>query len=146
MINVNVTKSINVPAHAAWEKISAFEGIEHFSPIVSSFVEGKGIGSKRTCYLPDNAKIIEALNKLDNENMHLEYGILSGPFPLTDYISDVKVKSLDDNNCEVSWSSKFNTEAKSEMKSLFEGFYHAIMEGLESLINNEAKFTPHNAI
>ncbi len=137
MTKVNVTKTIAVPAGTVWKKISAFEGIEDFSPIARSVVEGRGVGAKRSCFLPDNAEIKERLTKLDDSNMNLEYIILSGPFPLSDYVSNVSVKPVDDSHCEVSWGSQFNTEAEAEMKSLFEGFYNAIMEGLEKLLNKK---------
>ena len=136
MANVNVTKSINVSANDAWEKLAAFGGIEHFSPIEKSILEGQGPGAKRTCIMPDGAEINEVLNKLDNENMHLEYEILSGPFPMTDYISDVNVKALDADNCEITWSSNYNPAegAEEQMKEILNGFYHTMIDGLEKLI------------
>jgi len=139
MTKVNVTKTINVSADSAWNKISSFRGIENFSPIEKSITEGEGVGAKRSCFMPDQSEIKETLTKLDNENMHLEYVILSGPFPITDYVSNVLVKSKGANTCEVSWSSEFNTEVEAEMIPLFEGFYNAIMTGLESVINSEAE-------
>lgn len=136
MANVNVTKSINVSATDAWSKLASFEGIEEFSPIAKSIVEGQGVGAKRTCIMPDGAEINEVLNKLDNENMHLEYEILSGPFPITNYVSNVFVKPTDSKNCEISWGCNFNVEdtAEQEMKSVFEGFYNVIIDSLENLI------------
>ncbi len=139
MTQVNVTKSINVPAEAAWDKISTFRGIEEFSPIERSVVEGSGVGALRTCYMPDNVIINEKLNQVDDEHMKLEYEILSGPFPITGYVSTVQVTSLDDNNCQISWGAKYEvgTEAETEMKNLFEGFYNVIITSLEALINNK---------
>ncbi len=136
MAHVNVTKSINVSASDAWSKLATFEGIEHFSPIAKSVVEGQGVGAKRTCTMPDGAEINEVLNKLDNTNMHLEYEILSGPFPIRNYISNVNVKDMGSSNCEISWGCDFNVDVKaeSEMKSVFEGFYHVIIDSLETLI------------
>lgn len=136
MANVNVTKAINVSANDAWSKLASFKGIEHFSPIAKSIVEGQGAGAKRTCFMPDGAEISEVLNKLDNDNMHLQYEILSGPFPITNYVSDVNVKTIDSNNCEVSWGCNFNVDApaETEMKALFDGFYHVIIDSLEKLI------------
>lgn len=136
MSTVNVKKSINVPASAAWSKLSAFSGIEEFSPIASSVVEGQGAGAKRICTMPDGAKINEVMNSMDNGNMHLQYAIVSGPFPITDYVSDVHEKSVDADNCEVSWGCSFNSDAEVEgaMKETFEGFYNVIIDSLEKVI------------
>lgn len=136
MANVSVTKSINVSANDAWAKLAAFDGIEHFSPIEKSIIEGEGVGAKRTCIMPDGAEINEVLNKLDNDNMHLEYEILTGPFPMTDYISDVNVKVIDAENCEITWSSNFNPNegAEDQMNEILNGFYNTMIDGLETLI------------
>ncbi|MBL4594008.1 MAG: SRPBCC family protein [Flavobacteriales bacterium] len=136
MTNVSVTKSINVSANDAWAKLAAFGGIEHFSPIEKSITEGEGVGAKRTCIMPDGAEINEVLNKLDNDNMHLEYEILTGPFPMTDYISDVNVKVIDAENCEITWSSNFNPNegAEDQMNEILNGFYNTMIDGLETLI------------
>lgn len=136
MAYVNVIKRINVSADDAWSKLASFEGIEDFSPIAKSVVEGKGQGAKRSCFMPDGAEIKEVLSKLDNENMHFEYKILSGPFPITDYVSNVLVKPNGDDHCEVLWSCNFESDpsAEEEMKNVFNGFYHTMIDGLEELI------------
>lgn len=135
MTQVNVTQTINATAQNIWATISSFEGIEKFSPVARSVKTGEGVGALRSCFLPDDAEIKEELTKLDNEKMHLEYIITSGPFPIEGYVSNVTVKWLSDTTCEVSWSSEFtvNGAPEADMIGIFEGFYNAIMEGLESL-------------
>ncbi len=136
MTQVNVTKTINVTAKDAWATISSFEGIEKFSPIARSVKTGNRVGALRSCFLPDDAEIKEELTKLDNDTMHLQYIITSGPFPIEGYVSDVTVKLVSEKSCEVSWSSQFtvNSAPEIDMIELFEGFYNAIMEGLDSLL------------
>ena len=136
MTQVNVTKTINVTAKDAWATISSFEGIEKFSPVARSVKIGDGVGALRSCFLPDDAEIKEELTGLNNDTMHLQYIITSGPFPIEDYVSDVQVKAISDTTCEVSWSSQFtvNGAPEEDMIGLFEGFYNAIMQGLEELL------------
>lgn len=137
MTTVNVTKTINIPAQTAWDKLSGFSGIEHFSPIERSVVDGIGVGAKRSCFLPENVEIKEEMTKFDDVKKEFEYVILSGPFPVTDYVSTVKVSAKSDESSEISWTTNFNTDkaAEEEMKGLFSGFYHAIIDGLEALVN-----------
>lgn len=138
MTTVNVTKTIYIPAQTAWDKLVSFSGIEHFSPIERSVVEGTGVGAKRSCFLPENVEIKEELTKLDNENMEFEYVILSGPFPISNYVSTVKVSAKGDEASEISWTANFvvGDVPADQMKGLFSGFYHAIIDGLEALIVN----------
>ena len=139
MTEVVVTKRINVPASEVWSKLSSFTGIENYSPIARSVVQGEGVGATRTCYMPDDAEIHETLNKLDHESMHLEYQINSGPFPITNYVSTVDVRSLDANDTEVRWGANFEVDSENEaaMRDLFEGFYNIIIESLENVIKSE---------
>ncbi len=82
MIQIAVTKQVDSPADKVWEKVASFSGIEDYSPIARSVVKGNGVGAKRTCYMPDDAEIHEALSMVDHDNMHLEYEMFSGPFQL----------------------------------------------------------------
>lgn len=139
MTEVNVTKSIEVPAAKAWEKIASFRGIEKFSPIERSVVIGEGEGATRTCYMPDGAEINEVLSEVNTENMQIVYKITDGPFPITDYLSTVKVTPKGTSSCEISWSSKFDVadENETEMIDLFNGFYNVIIDSLETLIKDQ---------
>jgi hypothetical protein len=136
MIQINVTKRINSPANKVWEKVAEFRGIEEYSPIAKSVVEGNGVGAKRTCYMPDDAEIHESLSLLDHDNMHLEYEMISGPFPIKNYKGKVTVKAVGETTSEVSWGSEFELDgaSESEIRPLFEGFYAATIDGLGSLV------------
>ncbi|MBL4905525.1 MAG: SRPBCC family protein [Flavobacteriaceae bacterium] len=138
MTNVSVTKAIQVSANNAWNTLATFRGIENFSPIAKSVVEGNGEGATRMCYMPDGAEISEVLSILDNDTMHLQYKILSGPFPITNYVSDVNVNALDANTCEITWACSFNTDsaAEGDMIGLFEGFYNVIIDSLEKMLQD----------
>ena len=138
MSEVVVSKTIQVSAKNAWEKLSSFRGIEEISPIERSVTEGEGAGAKRTCYMPDGAAIYETLNRVDEEVMEFEYEINEGPFPITRYVSTVKVEAVSDASCKVTWGCEFDSslEAEGEMSKLFEGFYNVIIDSLEQVLQN----------
>ena len=138
MTTVSITKQINVPAKKAWEALSSFRGIENYSPIASSTTSGEGKGATRTCVMPDGAEINEVLNFVENDKMEMQYKITNGPFPITNYVSDVKVSEVAATISEITWECEFDAapEVKEEMKSLFEGFYNVIIENLESYLKN----------
>lgn len=136
MPSVSVTKSINIPATQAWAELSTFSGIENYSPIERSVTTGQGAGATRICYMPDGAQIDEVLNSVDHNEMHFQYAITSGPFPVSDYVSDVRIKSLDVESCEITWSCTYNASSEhiESMNGLFEGFYNMIIESLEGYV------------
>ncbi len=138
MTKVSVSKTINVSAEKAWKKLSTFRGIEEYSPIAKSETHGEGAGAKRTCYMPDGAAIHEVLNKVDESSMEFQYEITDGPFPISSYVSDVKVTPKSENSCEITWACEFTSEpeAQAEMSQLFEGFYNVIIDSLEGVLQN----------
>lgn len=138
MTKVSVSKQINVPAKRVWDTLSSFRGIENYSPIASSTTSGQGKGATRTCVMPDGAKINEILNFATNEKMEMQYIITDGPFPITNYVSDVKVTEVDNANSNVTWECEFESsqEVEEEMKGLFGGFYNVIIVNLEAYLNN----------
>jgi len=137
MTKVSVSKQINVPAKKVWNALSSFRGIENYSPIASSTTSGKGKGATRTCVMPDGAKINEILNFADDSKMEMQYIITDGPFPITNYVSDVKVTEVDPTISNVTWECTFesSSEVEEEMKSLFVGFYNVIIESLETYLS-----------
>ncbi|MDG1804422.1 SRPBCC family protein [Flavicella sp.] len=136
MTEVVVSKRIQVPANKVWSTLSSFRNIEAISPIERSETVGEGAGAKRTCYMPDGAMIHEVLEKVNNNSMEMQYKITEGPFPITGYVSNVKVEALENSGSKVTWGSQFETneETKAAMIELFEGFYHVIIDSLESMI------------
>lgn len=139
MTEVIVNKSINAPADKVWEKLSSFRGIENFSPIERSVTEGVGAGATRTCYMPDGAAIYEVLDRVEDEAMEMEYKITEGPFPVTGYVSTIKVEATGNSSSKVTWGCEFDSaeEVEQDMKDLFGGFYNVIIESLESVIKNQ---------
>ena len=70
---------------------------------------------------------------------NLSHKITKGPFPISGYISDVKVEAVGDNSCKVTWGCQFETEEANipAMTELFNGFYNVIIEGLETMIKSQ---------
>lgn len=139
MTEVVVSKTIQIEASKAWSTLSSFRNIEAISPIERSETIGEGAGATRTCYMPDGAAIYEILDKVDNATMEMQYKITEGPFPVTGYVSNVKVEAVGDSTCKVTWGCQFETneETKAPMIELFEGFYHVIIDSLESTVQNQ---------
>ena len=138
MTEVIVSKSIQVPANKAWEKLSSFRGIEEFSPVERSETTGEGPGATRTCYLPEGVAIHEVLDLVENDSMEMQYKITEGPFPIKGYVSTVKVSPIGQTECKITWGCEFECEkeVEDEMIKLFEGFYNVIIESLEGVIQN----------
>jgi len=136
MAEVIVSKTIRVPAEEAWEQLSSFRGMEKFSPITSCVTFGFGAGATRTCRLPGMGPIFEELDEVVDEKMEMQYRITEGPFPITDYVSNIKVARIGQRSCTITWKCEFqaSADATKQMVDLFDGFYHTIIDSLENVI------------
>ncbi|MEL7006672.1 MAG: SRPBCC family protein, partial [Bacteroidota bacterium] len=107
---ISVKETINIPTEPAWEILSAFKGIEEFSPIAKSHVEGKGVGAKRICIMPDGMQIKELLTKVDHDLMEMEYQIIEVPLPIENYRTVLRVTPKSSDSCEIHYSSSYHIE------------------------------------
>ena len=119
MTDVITKDTINAPSNVIWEALSSFRDIEKYIPLVkSSTVEGSGVGAKRTCIIPNQSggeeEILEEMKSLDNNAKTFSYSIISSPLPVENYLSTIKVKDLDNEKCEIEWSSTFEPKGMAE--------------------------------
>ena len=73
-----------------------------------------------------------------NDKMEMQYKITEGPFPITNYQSDLQASPLDEEHCKITWGLDFDSsiEVQLDMEELFEGFYKVILENLETYLKN----------
>ena len=100
---------VELNADIVWKKLIVFGGTEKFVPklIEKVTVKGQGIGAIRDIYLKGGGKIIEELTKIDNEERHMEFIILSTPMPITNYTGIFIVNEISNTKCEVKFSSNY---------------------------------------
>ena len=137
-MNVSMQTKLNAPADNVWQTVGDFNGLPRYvAAATKSQMEGEGVGALRTLTLPDGAQIVERLESYDDDAMTLSYSIVSGPLPVADYLSTVKITPLGENRCEVSWSSTFEAAGVSEeaARSAIEGIYAMGFEGLHKLFD-----------
>ncbi len=138
-MNVSMQTTLNAPADEVWKTVGDFNGLPRFvAAATKSRMEGEGVGALRTLTLPDGAEIVERQESRDDDAMTLSYSIVSGPLPVKNYRSTVKVTSLSPTQCEVSWSSTFEAAGvpEEEARSAIEGIYAMGFEGLHKLFDN----------
>lgn len=137
MLEVSVKTVIDVPAENVWSIIRDFGSIgKYVSAVENCTVDGEGIGAKRMLELKDGGEIIEKLEKVDDRNKVLTYKIVSGPLPVDNYVSEMKVNELTPHQSEITWSSSFVAKGASdeEAKETIEGIYNMGFEGIKKIL------------
>jgi len=134
MTQVAMSATIQASADKVWELVSDFNALPKYSEaIISSSLEGEGVGAVRTLTLGDDSQAKEKLESLDNQKKTLTYSIVEAGLPIKNYLSTVAVKETVSNQCEVSWSSTFEPDGgpEAEGKNAIEGLYAVCFEGLK---------------
>jgi hypothetical protein len=137
MAEASASIDIDRPAAEVWQLIGGFGSLPDWLPYIpkSELTEG---GRVRHLANPEGEAIVERLIAFDNHAMSYSYAILEAPFPVTGYLSTLKVVDLRDKGCLVEWSGRFTPQGVSdrEASQLFQGIYEG---GLKALVAELSK-------
>ncbi|MFI2242511.1 SRPBCC family protein [Streptomyces chrestomyceticus] len=133
MASTSVSRVLPASPQKVWDLIGGFDALPDWLPYIleSTALEG---GRVRELANPDGDVIIERLAGFDEAERHYTYTILEAPFPVTGYLSTLRVHPVDgrDDLAEVQWSGRFTPDGVSdtEAEELFAGIY---ADGLDAL-------------
>ena len=126
--------TVNIPASDLFAAIASFDKMEEVLPgvIVSTTVEGEGVGATRVLELADNGgNLNEEMIALDAENMSMSYKIISSPLPPENYIGTLRVVAIDENSSFLTWISEYDIAQENEgWKDDLKGLHNLLFETL----------------
>ncbi|GAA4546973.1 SRPBCC family protein [Amycolatopsis samaneae] len=135
MASTSVSRTVPASPQQVWDRIGGFHSLPDWLPYIPDSTALDG-GRVRRLTNPDGETIVERLVGFSETERHYTYAILEAPFPVTGYLSTLRVHTVpgQENAAEVQWSGSFTPDgvSESEAVSLFTGIYR---EGLEALHN-----------
>ena len=114
-MNVFASTVIAAPAEKVWTVVRDFIGLTNWSNVVSAAHitndrAADQVGAVRQLKIVDGGEFVETLVALSDEDMLLQYDIVDGPIPVTDYIATMRVYPVTANDTAyVTWSAAFDT-------------------------------------
>jgi hypothetical protein len=132
MAQAAATLDLAIPADRVWALIGGFGSLPDWLPNIprSELEEG---GRVRRLTASDGVVIIERLIAFDHLGRSYSYAILQSPFPVTDYLSTLRVQERNGGSgSRVEWSGRFtpNGVSEEEAASVFQRIYE---DGLAAL-------------
>ncbi|MGW6414516.1 SRPBCC family protein [Streptomyces sp. NPDC055055] len=133
MASTSVSRVVPATPEEVWNLIGGFGSLPDWLPYIpeSTALEG---GRVRRLTNPDGEVIVERLVAFDEAGRRYSYAILDAPFPVTGYVSTLRVHPVAgrDDVAEVQWSGRFTADGATdaETEELFAGIYR---DGLEAL-------------
>ena len=121
---------IPVPPDQVWQLIGGFGSLPDWLPYITRSELSNG-GRERRLANSNGEVIVERLEAFDETGRSYRYSILQSPFPVTDYLSTLRVLS-NGSGSRVEWSGKFKPEGVSaaEASRLFQRIFE---DGLKVL-------------
>ena len=136
MVSVKVSERVEATADQVWGLFRDFGGVQKFSKGIEKVeVSGSGIGAVRTLGLPGGISLQERLEAFDDRGRRLQYAIVGGPIPVTNYLATIEVKD-EGKACRVDWSSQFEPKGISEEqgRAMMEGVYKGGIAGVKKAL------------
>ncbi|MEU9731322.1 SRPBCC family protein [Streptomyces sp. NPDC048002] len=133
MASTSVSRVLPASPQHVWDLVGGFDALPDWLPYIpeSTALEG---GRIRRLTNPEGDTIIERLIAFNETERHYTYAILEAPFPVTGYLSTLRVHAVPgrEDLAEVQWSGRFTPDGVSdgEAESLFAGIYR---DGLDAL-------------
>ena len=115
-----------------WALIGGFDSLPDWLPFIPESLSSEG-GRVRSLKDPDGNSIVERLMAFDEQQRSYSYSILTSPFPVTGYLSTLRVKA-DDQGSLVEWLGEFTPAGVSDADAvaLFTGIYEGGLRALAS--------------
>jgi hypothetical protein len=133
MHTITRTRAIAAPAHAVWDILRDFNGLERWHPnVTASRLDGaQRIGCVRTLTLANGGIIRERLEHLDDGAHRTSYALLEGPLPVSDYLGTLSVLPAKEG-CVVEWSATMAIHA-SDATAVTDALGKVYADGLAGL-------------
>jgi hypothetical protein len=127
----SIKGSSTASADAVWAKIGDFCGIGKWHPAIEKCVLSAD-GKERTLSLKGGGTIVEKQEKRDDAAHSYTYSIVSGPLPVTNYMSTISVAAAGAGST-ITWSGKYDAKGASDAdaKKTIDGVYQG---GIDQLV------------
>jgi carbon monoxide dehydrogenase subunit G len=136
MVSVKVSERVETTADRVWDLFRDFGGVQRFSAGIEKVeVSGSGIGAVRTLSLPGGLSLQERLEAFDDRGRRLQYAIVAGPIPVSNYLATIEVKD-EGKACRIDWSSHFEPKGitDDQGRALIEGVYKGGITGVKKAL------------
>lgn len=136
MASVKISDRIDASADRVWDLLGDFGGIERYAKGLKSVTcTGSGVGAVRTITLPNGAQVQERCELLDAARRTLDYAIIAGALPFTNYLARIQLFE-DGSGTRIEWSSSFEPKGIPDAQgiAMVEGIYKSGIAGIKQAL------------
>lgn len=138
-LEVREQATIKAPIEQVWKQIAPFCAIADWHPAVEGCTLRKTGGTQeRDLALKGGGAIQERLMAVSAAKHRLRYTLLSGPLPVKNYSSTIRLSAVDARTTHITWSSSFEASGApdAEARKAIAGIYTSGFEGLRKRLDS----------
>jgi hypothetical protein len=106
MPKVSISAALPASAARVWHIVGDFNAFPMWHPAVQSSELSNG-GTTRTLQLCGGGKMVESLEKHNDQERVYSYAIVDSPLPVKECRATLRIVENEDNKATVTWSTQF---------------------------------------
>ena len=153
MKTVEVSRITDIPSEVIWNEMKHFDRVLNWVPggnESSISVKGKGVGAIRDITLITQGYVQHELVAYSDKELSFSYKLTDGkPVGMQDYVVVAKIIPIDDNNSEIRWVGKVESDKRLNEDDVAEALSVALnnmVTGLIALIKNQKPVFTHQPL
>ncbi len=139
-LTVKESARIAAPIDTVWAQIGAFCAVATWHPAIEGCTLRQAGGVvEREIALKGGGAIEERLLASSPAKHWIRYGLLTGPLPVSDYVSTVRLTAVDAKTTRIVWSSSFKAKGApdADARKAIAGIYTSGFEGLRKALADQ---------
>mgnify|MGYP001401025045 FL=1 len=153
MKTVEVNRITDIPSRTIWNEMKHFDRVLNWVPggnESSISVKGKGVGAIRDINLITQGYVQHELVAYSDKDLSFSYKLTDGkPVGMQDYVVVAKIIPIDDNNSEIRWVGKVESDKRLNEDDVAEALSVALnnmVTGLIALLKNQEPVFIHQPL
>ena len=153
MKTVEVSRITDIPSKTIWNEMKHFDRVLNWIPggnESSISVKGKGVGAIRDITLITQGYVQHELVAYSDKDLSFSYKLTDGkPVGMQDYVVVAKIIPIDDNNSEIRWVGKVESDKSLNEDDVAEALSVALnnmVTGLIALLKNQEPVFVHQPL
>ncbi len=153
MKTVEISRITDIPSQIIWNEMKHFDRVLNWVPggnESSISVKGKGVGAIRDITLITQGYVQHELVAYSDKDLTFSYKLTDGkPVGMQDYIVVAKIIPIDDNNSEIRWVGKVESDKRLNEDDVAEALSVALnnmVTGLIALLKNQEPVFAHQPL
>ncbi len=142
-LRVATSAEFPFPASKVWRLIAGFNTLPDYHAAIASseLLEGGAVRELVLTEAAGGGSLHERLVYFDDQAMEFHYRIvrlIDCPLPFRNYLSIVRLESIDANNCRLHWGSNFDAEGAtdSDADAAATGIYQGGFDGIRQALSS----------